>query len=326
MPPTRVSAVRVPIFVTLPLVCLTIGLIWWQGTKGKNFTTPPADPALAAVREKTLLELKAADSIAPEESTTAIRVKPKKLVLPESEQPSPPKPPTLQPQDFGDLTVSPALDCYLSVAERGADVMMDLATQLEVKGEAQRALLAWERLLDTTPANPEQQETARKAIARLRPQLPLWNVDPVTAQRLVLKVSCDRDRAKAIEPVLQEIVTSLSDISSGLIECKLELQAGAKPDPQKPRQPLALWFHGTSADAPTSKTLTLPTLPENLPEQKNLLYLQLYKLVRDGVSTQSILRPLVEPPSGIDAELLLRSAITRRAWSQWGESMKTQSR
>ncbi len=311
---------RVPIFVTLPLVCLTIGLIWWQGTKQKNFTQAPADAALVTVREKTLLELKATDSIAQEENTTAIKVKPTKLVLPESEEPQKPKPPTLQPQDFGELTISPALDCYLPVAERGADVMVDLATQLELKGEAQRALLAWERVLDATPATPEQQETTRKAIARLRPQLPLWNVDPLTTQRIVLHASCDRDRAAVIEPILQEIAASLTETSSGLIDCKLELQAGSKPDASKPRQPVALWFQGTAADSPASKTLTIPTLPEQLPEQKNLLLIQIYKLIRDGVSSQSTLRPLVEPPSGSEAELWLRSAVTRRTWSLWSQT------
>jgi hypothetical protein len=312
--------VRVPIYVTLPLVGLTIGLIWWQGTKEKNFTSPPADSALATVREKTLVELKATDSIAPEEPSAAIKVKPTKLVLPESEEPGKPAPPTLQPQDFGELTVSPALDCYLPLAERGADVMVDLATQLELKSEAQRALLAWERVLDATPATPEQQETARKAITRLRPQVPLWNVDPLTAQRIVLHVGCDRDRAKVIEPILQEIAASLNETSAGLIECKLELQAGAKPDADKPRQPIALWFQGPSSDSTASKTLTIPTLPENLPEQKNLLLFQIYKLIRDGISAQSTLRPLFEPPSGGDAELLLRSAITRRGWALWSQT------
>jgi hypothetical protein len=321
------SAVKIPFYVSLPLALLTMGVIWWQGTKGKDFTTPPDAAALAIVKQEIREELKATDSIEPEEPAQAIRVKPKTLLMPNAEaEPQAAAEPTLKPEDFGDLSVSPGLDCYLAMAERGAAIMIDLATQLEIKGETQRALLAWERVLDATEADAAQQDTARKAVLRLRTQVPLWNVDPISTRQLVLLAGCDRERAKAIEPILQEMVASLLDISSGLVECKLELQAGAKPDPAKPRQPIALSFRGSSAGAPASKTLTLPTLPESLPEQKNLLRLQCYKLIRDGISSQANLRPLAEPPTGSDAESLLRGAITRRTWSQWAESMTTETR
>lgn len=324
-----ISVVKIPLYVSLPLALLTIGVIWWQGTKGKDFTTPPDAAALAIVKQEIREELKATDSseIEPDATAQAIRVKPKTLLLPNAEaEPQAAAEPTLKPEDFGDLSVSPGLDCYVLMAERGAAIMIDLATQLEIKGETQRALLAWERVLDSTEADAAQQDTARKAVLRLRAQVPLWNVDPIATRHLCLTVSCDRERAKVIEPLLQEMVASVSDISSGLVECKLELQAGAKPDPAKPRQPIALWFRGTSADAPVSKTLILPTLPDGLPEQKNLLLLQIYKLIRDGVSQQTNFRPLIEPTGGADAESLLRGAITRRVWSQWAESMATPTR
>lgn len=306
---------RVPIYVTLPLIALSMGVIWWLGTKEKKFNDPPPASELTAVREKTLQELKAAASIAPEEPRAAIKVRPALQKL----DASGPKASSLEPKDFGELTVSPALDCYLPIAGRGADVMIDLATQLELKGQTQRALLAWERVLDSTPASPEQQDTARKAIARYRSQLPPWNVDPLTTQRVVLHARCDRDRAKLVEPMLKEIIGLLNEASSGVVECVLELQIGAKASAGKPQQPLALWFQGTSADSPTSKILTIPSLPASAAEQKQFLVLQSYKLIRDGLSSQSNLRPPAESSSGDEAAQMLSSAITRYSWGLWSQ-------
>lgn len=288
-----------------------MSLVWWWGVRGKDFLTPPDEQTLAAVRESAMKELKATESISGEDSPKAIKAKPAKLHLPETEAPAP------APLDLGDLTIAPALDCYLPQAAKGAEGMIELATQLETKGELQRSLLAWERVIDSTPATPEQHEAARKSIQRLRAQLPIWNVDPIAAQPLILQVSCDRDRAKTLEPMVQEIARQLNDASSGLLDCKVELKEGPKPSANAPRQPVALWFCGSSADAAQSKILTLPVLPESAEEQRQLLLGNLYKLIRDGVNTRAPLQPLIEWQPGTDPVPLLNSAITRHTWSVW---------
>lgn len=196
--------------------------------------------------------------------------------------------------------------------------MIELATELETKGELQRALLAWERVLDATPADLAQQETARKAVERLRPLVPLWNVDPLSAQSVILCISCDSDHAKTLEPLLQEICQQLHSASSGLIECKLELKEGPKATANAPRQPVAIWFRGVAADSIQSKILTIPVLPDAAAEQKQLLLGNIYKLIRDGVQAQSALHPLIEWQAGNNATILLNSAISRRTWQVWG--------
>lgn len=305
--------VRVPIILALPLALITMSLVWWWGVRDKNFLTLPNDDTLVAVRQRTHEELKAPESITSEDSPKAIKVKPKKLALPGAEA-------TAETQaapifDLGDLTIVPGLDCYLSQAEKGAEVMFALASALESKGELQRSLLAWERVLDATAANPEQQEIARKSTERLRPQLPLWNVDPLAAQTLILCVSCDRERSKSLEPILEEVARQLNLASSGLIACKIELKAGPAPSANAPRQPVALWFRGHSADAEQSKILTIPVLPAAAEEQQKILMGNIYKLIRDAVHART---PLVEWQPSSDPVALLHYAITRRSWVVWG--------
>ena len=312
---------RIPLYLALPLAFLSMGLVWWMGTKNKDFVTAPNAQTLASVREDALADLVAPDSIiADEDDASAIKVKPARLVLPNPEEIKPDPDPAENAIEPGDLTLSPGLDRYLADAKKGADAMVALATQLETTGESTHSLLAWERVLDATPASPEQQDIARKAIARLRPQLSLWNVDPLAAQAVVLHVSCDADRAKTIEPLLKEIATFLSASSSGLIDCQLKLQAGPKPRSDAPRQPLALSFQGSSADAVQSKTLTIPVLSDVPEEQRPLLLGNCYKLIRDGISARSELQALPEWQPTTDAASLLQHAITRRIWSVWAET------
>lgn len=309
------SGVRIPWYACLPLVVLTIGVMWWQGTREKEFLSAPDEPTLARIREETKDELKATVSIAPEEPARAIRVKPKKLVLPDAEKEAQA---LLKPEDFGDPTVSPALDCYRNLAARGATVMSELATQLEVRGETQRALLAWERVIDATDADSSQQEAARKAILRLRNETPLWNVDPTTGTTAVLHVSCDKERGKALESTLQQIMVLLNRANSGLIDLQLKLQTSPKAASGAPPQPVALWFSGTTHDAVVSKTVSIPLTSTSEADQERLLLTAVYKLLRESLNGRLELRPLTDP-QGHDPAVLLESAITRRAWETWAQ-------
>ena len=96
-----------------------------------------------------------------------------------STPPAPPPPPPVvdapPAQNLGDLGKPPALDDYTDLAANGAAALMERATALESVGESQRALLAWERVLDSTNPEKTEAETAIAAIQRLRPTLADWN-------------------------------------------------------------------------------------------------------------------------------------------------------
>lgn len=309
---------RVPLKLSLPISLLTIGIIWWLGTKDQDFLTPPAEPSLAAIRKEFTEELKATVSIAPEEPRKAIKVRPTRLAVP---NPDVEVPETNSPDprdlDLGDIKVSPALDALMPVAARGADALIEAATQLELRGETQYALLAWERVIDASTPLPEQLEFARKAMLRLRPQLPLWHVDPIGTRHVTLHVSCDREHAAVIEPMLRDIVLMMQNASAGLMECQLALKAGALPRTDAPRQPIALWFTGTEVKTGSTKTASFPLTPTLPQEQKNLLLKHLYQLIRDSLAQQPGLQPLLELPSQEDPSAWIQSCITRRAWEIW---------
>lgn len=307
--------VNIPWYASVPLMALTMGMIWWQGTQQKEYLAAPDEATLTRIRHETMDELKANASIAPEEPARAIRVKPKKLVLPDAETEA--RVP-LKLEDFGDVTVSPALDCYHALATRGASVMSDVATQLEVRGEIQRALLAWERLVDSTDANSSQLEVARKAIQRLRGETPMWNVDPSASVPVFFHVSCDRLRGKALEPTLQQIVALMNQAGSGVFHLELKLQIGSKAALGSPPQPVAFWFSGTMNEAGMSKTVSIPLVDSPREVQQRLILLAVYKLVRESLLNQRDVRLPVDP-QGQDPALLLESAVTRRAWDLWAQ-------
>ncbi len=309
---------RVPLILSLPISLLTIGTIWWLGTKNQDFLTPPGEASLAEIRTQFSEELKATDSIAPEEPRKAIKVKPTKLAVPEPDVEVPlaqsPDPNAL---DIGDVNVSPGLDALMPLAARGSDALIEAATQLELRGETQYALLAWERVIDATTPLPEQVEFARKALLRLRPQLPQWNVDPLTTHQVTWHVSCDREHATTLEPILKEILAMIQQSSVGLMDCQLALKAGGAPRADAPRQPLALWFAGTEAKSASTKTASLPLTTTIAQEQKNLILKHIYQLIRDSLAQQPHLQPLPELPSHEDPALWIQSTITRRAWDLW---------
>lgn len=292
-----------------------MGVIWWQGTRHKEFLAAPDETTLIRIRQETSDELKTTVSIAPEQPVRAIKVKPKKLVLPDAE-PAPQA--MLKPEDFGDLTVSPGLDCYRGLAARGAGVMTDLATQLELRGEIQRALLAWERVIDSTDADTAQQEVARKAIQRLRKETPIWNVDPTNGATALLHVGCDRERGKALESIWEQIIAILNRASSGLIDIQLKLQISPKAASGAPPQPVTLWFSSTKNDSFISKTISIPLTNASADEQTRQLLAAVYKLLRESLNGRQDLRPLADP-QGHDPAVLLESAVTRRAWEAWAQ-------
>ena len=312
---TTMNGVKIPWYACLPLIALTVGVIWWQGTRQKEFLLAPDEPTLAKIRQETKDELKANVLIAPEEPARAIRVKPKKLVVPDADKDAQA---LLKPDDFGDPTVSPGLDCYLVLASRGATVMSNLAMQLEARGQTQRALLAWERVIDSTDADTSQQEVARKAIQRLRAETPLWNVDPSASTIIQLHVSCDRERGKTLESTLLEIIALWNQACSGLVELQLKTHSGPKAASGSPPQPVALWFTGVTTDAMAPKTLSVPLTNAPVEQQKQLLLTASYKLLKEGLKGRKDLRPLADP-QGHDPAFLLGTAVTRRAWDLWAQ-------
>ena len=72
-------------------------------------------------------------------------------------------------------------------------------------GEFQRALLAWERVIDLTKPDETQAAAAISAIKRLRPTLPNWNTSPESAIAIELHAGTGKTMAKTLTPVLESV-------------------------------------------------------------------------------------------------------------------------
>ena len=321
--PVYVQAVRVHYLIAVILSVITISVVWWNGVKRKDFLTPPPDQRLVEVHHSTAIDLEATDGIAQDLPAKAILVKPTKLTLPDSAQESNPQVKEDELVVLGDLTVSPGLDCYADLAEKGSDFLVAMATELETKGELQRALLAWERVLDVVKPVPEQYELASKAILRLSPQLPLWNVDPSTVFVVRLQVGCDGETAELLEPVLIELCTLLNTGTSGIVEIKPKVNSGPRPSEDAPKLRIALWFSGRDEKSMQSKTVTIPSDHTDPTVLRNLVLTSAYKLIREDVSSHTEFLAPIAHQEPQDPLPLFQSSVSRLLWQEFARRLNT---
>jgi hypothetical protein len=315
--------VRVHYIIAAFLCLSTVLIVWWNGVKHKDFITPPSPELLAKVRKETLQSLGAPEIISNEVPTKAILVKATSLILPN---------PALEKEtakikdadtEVGDLITSPGLNCYASFAEKGALHLINLATLLEGKGELQRSLLAWERVIDVVKPEKEQYNTACNAIQRLKPQLPPWNIDPSACQVLVLNAGCDRDTAKLLEPILAELADFLANASSGIVQIKSKIFFAAAPTKGASQLPIALWFSGPSDNSVQSKTISIPSQFTNPAAMKRLVLASAYKLIRDDIASKTAFQAPNDLKENEDAAPLLTTVLTRLLWQEFATRLNS---
>jgi hypothetical protein len=305
-------------------LCLAIvWIVWWNGVKHKDFVSPPSPVQLAKVREQTLRNLGALEIIAHEEPAKAILVKATSLTLPN---------PALEKEmaqtkdeimEMGDLITAPGLDCYANLSEKGASHLIDLATLLETKGELQRSLLAWERVIDVVKPEKEQYNIAWKAMQRLKPQLPPWNIDPTGFQVVIINAGCDRETAKLLEPVLAELADFLASASSGIVQVQSKIFSGPAPAKGGPQLPIALWFSGSADHSVQSKTISIPSQYSDQAAMKRVVAASAYKLIRDDIASKTAFQAPDDLKENEDANPLLATALTRLLWSEFATRLNS---
>jgi hypothetical protein len=297
--------VRVPIFMVIPLCLLVIAGMWWQGTRKLDFMTPPPESRLVQVKQKVLESFPA-----PKEPAAA---------------PAPP-PPLQEPQeprieakpeiDLGQLGQTPALNEYMDRSELGAAHFMELAAQLEEKGEFQRALLAWERTLDVGKPDVAQANSAVSAIKRLRPTLPDWNTDAGRTQTITLQAGTGRSTAKVLGPLLEAAAAELTKASSGLLKVSTKLTPGKEPKPTKELTPIAVWLSGPEKDTRSTEVMSFKAASKDtLPDELRRTIFQVLRgyLTRGG--TQQPPPALAENSAPVDG---FNAHITRQQWLMLG--------
>lgn len=297
---------RIPLLISIPLSMLTVFLVWWLGTRNMDFLAPPSEAKLRQIRAEALASLPATRM---EDDAMAIRIP-----LPKTDPTSPNQTTILEPVDLGDITTPPVLDTYSDRAPEGSARLLALAAALEQAGVPQRALLAYERVLDLAQSDPEQIQSATASIRRLAPTLPLWNEDTEKALPITIHIGTGQKFAEALPEILDAITSDLNQASSGLIRFSHKLNIGRSIQATDAPTPVALWITGGGDSAPSTDALSF-TIEDSEAMREDLLK-TIFNLIRGHLSKAASYNPA--PEALDDPKAALNSNITRLLWKEFG--------
>ncbi|WP_200391500.1 hypothetical protein [Roseibacillus ishigakijimensis] len=274
-------------------------LTWFWGVRKYDFMTPRTIP----VRE-----------LRPDFASPVNR-EIVEAVTPYSLHPQEGKTPEIPEIPLGDLNASPQLDEYREQASLGAPSLLQLADRLQYEGRIQRAVLAYERVIDSTPSGGSAQEEATEALANLKESLPPWNGDLSASEPLQINLATARPPES-----LQHGITTLSSLvsvaSGNLASARFEITQLPPPPASLPSLPVAMWLTvpGEEAAKPSLSVITIiPAEDEDLASE---LTHGLYRLI--GRRLETIAQLTLPPPllKGDEPENAIVNKLTRLAWQQ----------
>jgi hypothetical protein len=323
---------HIPVPIAIATCVLSAGTMWYFGTRDTDFTTPPS-PEKKMEIAKQWKQTNTPRSTSPEDhsnlkkkssTSTALRNQSANTPTPPSTQKKL-TPPPQPPLPLGDLNQSPQLTEYGTLGDKGSAAIIKLATTLENKGAKQRALLAWERVLDTTHPTENEVKQTGKAIQRLKPDLPPWNPDPTNDIKLILHAGTTIAEKSALEKALQATADIISEASGHLISVKIKIDLGKRKKIETPRTPIAIWFSHTSSKKGSSEASTPPLSFMADPTQEEMLANQcqaaVYALLSTHLAQNTNYSKLPEYPAGVTPEELLKYYVTRLMWREFANSL-----
>lgn len=309
--------------IPLPIAILSciaaFGIVWYLGTRDKEFIAPPTPEELVEV--STEWEKNRPNIPPPQPINAAL------LADTKPEQPITPATVNERPEEItvGNLDESPGLAAYGAHGDKGTDAMVALATLLETKGEFQRGLLAWERVIDTTEPDDEQRAVATTAINRLKTGLPPWNPDPSDEIVITLRAGATLKDKAILTKALEQAAETINQASGHILKVETKASIGKVRGKRPPRVPVAIWFsrQPKGSDTP-AETPPISFMAD--PSQDKMLVAQIeagvYALVRTHLKTNTSFSPLPEYPSGAKPADLLNLHITRLMWREFATSLK----
>jgi hypothetical protein len=307
----EVRSVPIPIAVVLCLV--TVGGVWWSETRDMNFMIPKGGASPLA---DFAPGLEAPDAPGPR------AVVPINLPSGNPGTKEPTSPHLGITLDLGDLASSPSLSEYTEHAHKGVPYLISLATELEARGEFQRALLCWERVLDSASPTEEERTTATGAVTRIQPTLPRWNVDPMAELLLAVQIGSTRPESSALAGVILELQDFLRRDSGDQIKFVSQVTFGSKSKARKDG-PMAISIASAPDTAPDGYSLVRSTTPgDNTP---TTLYLSLlsecYLMVTNHLTALDELVP-PGPPRHLKNPLRdFSEQNTRLHWRTFAKSL-----
>ncbi|MGL4399328.1 MAG: hypothetical protein ACRCXD_05640 [Luteolibacter sp.] len=302
---------RVPIPWVILLALAVVAGVWLANTRHMDFLTPPSEAHLESIRIKAESSLPQADPLDHAISEPAV-------IQPLEPPPLPVENP-VPAIDLGDLQAPLTLQLYGERSANGSDHLIELATALEEASEPQRALLAWERVLDLTRPDESQSSVAISSIKRLRATLPDWNQKPEAAIAITLHASTGKKFAKAIPPVLEAVARDLEKSSSGIVKVKPLVTLGQTNRSGTNPAPVALWLAGPDKKATTTEVVSFKVdSAENLRHEVLKSVFQLIQTHLDRHTAYTPPAALTEVEDPLNA---LNSRVTRLSWSEFATAL-----
>jgi hypothetical protein len=303
--------VRLPWPIVSIAVCLVALVVWIAGTRDLDFVTPPTERELAELRGRLRVEFPNAP-VAPDPYELAADALHGPGFLP--------APPIV----LGDLSHRPVIDEFIEQAGRGAGHLMRLAALLEERGEPDRALLAWERVLDSAEPNPLQTRVTLSQIRRLRGEAPKWNVGGSRRSEIQLHLMVAKPHLRKLKAVAESFAMEIEEASSGGLAVELRISAIREGGWKTTNHHgVMMRLSGTGDKSPTTAMMVFQAEPGDAPARWRI------KLIELLAAHASSGFPLSPPPLDSDPSAsadLLKVHVTRLFWSQLGTSLNPRER
>ncbi|MCH1420766.1 MAG: hypothetical protein L7W40_10735 [Akkermansiaceae bacterium] len=292
----------------------TILLTWYLRTKNMDFLTPSGLEIVETEETSDLIDLSVVlqPKIKDQPKINRAIQQPK-----DPDKITPPKVKEITEFELGDLVASPGLDAYQNFARRESpDRLFELSSALRARGEFQRALLAFERVIDTSEADPNSRAEAAQGIAALTKNLPNWNIDPSNEIILNLHLGMAQKPSDHLRDVLREVATRIRGASGDQLNIIPTIDSSDNSD-SPTNNPIALWLSASGDNTTSSAVITIRLAKKN-EEHLEEISLAVFKTIR------SHLIQFGYPPASENlkkGEDYLSRQITRLMWRDFAQSL-----
>ncbi|MCX8237496.1 MAG: hypothetical protein OSB05_01640 [Akkermansiaceae bacterium] len=241
-------------------------------------------------------------------------------VLGNPEESEEPEIPEISDLDLGDLDSSPGLDSYRDFAQNNPpDRLFELSSTLRARGQFQRALLAFERVIDTSKADSKALDEASKGISTLSPTLPRWNIDSTNEIPLTLHLGTTRLADDSLKAAALEVATIIRKSSGDQLEIMPKITSSGSKEATADG-PVALWISTGGKDPTSSAVLTL-RMADDKTTALTEISLAVFQAVRGHLGKLGYPLP---PPLQANSRELLSIHITRLMWRDFARSLHAQ--
>jgi len=292
--------VRVPIPIVVALCLAVVSGVWWLGSRDYDFLSPPAEERLAAVRAGAQAEPDR-DADGADETTPPPEI--------------PPGPSPVKVRIPGE-SETPRLADHVALAGNHPERLPVLASSHESAGNPQRAWLAHERIIDSTPATEDQLADSIQAVLRLRAMLPPWIADPEIAHGVILHVGTAEAQADHIAPFLDEVAGEMTKSASGIVTVLPRIHRGRDIPIDSASPPVAVWLTGPDDDSPGTAVLSFTLGADDDPLA--VISQSVLRLLRAHTSATTTLKIPAPPPDADFSIQMVFAHVTRLVWHELG--------